>query len=67
MYGRELNTLVNAQMDLSLASQAALQAWTLIAVGYDPEVYIQQMTACLEHAASSLGKRLVDVEPMGEA
>jgi hypothetical protein len=67
MFGRELNVLVNAQMDLSAASQAALQAWTLIAVGYDPEVYIRQMNACLEQAACSLGKKIVDAKPIGEA
>lgn len=65
MYGLQLNRLVNAQMDLSMAAQAALQAWTLTTVGCSAEIYLEQMNRCLEHAAASLGKKLVDVEPAG--
>lgn len=68
MCGVEMNHLANAQMDLNMAAQAALQAFTLLSVGYDPEVYIEQMNACLEHAAASLGKRIVNAKAtVGEA
>lgn len=67
MYGIQMNHLANAQMDLNMASQAALQAFTLLTVGYSAEVYIQQLNQCLEHAAAALGKKVIDAEPMGEA
>lgn len=66
MQGVQMNHLANAQMDLNMAAQAALQAFTLLTVGHDPEVYLEQMNACLAHAAKSLGKKLIE-DAAGEA